>query len=238
MSANVRLPDSAHRRHAKPGMSVPRDAYAASAGCSPVGCTIYDMESFFEKFRKLVKPFLALWNSARVTCVAVGIPLERKSVATRIVLQPEELPKGAPFRQATWLEPTAHVLVVVMDFPKAIASQVLFKAIEKYQVDLENSSTLDRVLLKWALSDAERARQSDFNWYEPKQYGRAAAKEFGEDRTCLALIGSGGCIGEVMPDELRQEIISKLHLNPPHFDGVEGLYETLLPGVRARFLEL
>src|SRR5271157_4372104 len=117
------------------------------------------MESYFDKFVKLIEPFQGLWNSARVTCVAVGDPYERKSVATRIVLREETFPKGQPYRQVRWLEPIPEVLIAEVDFPKDAVRQILFKAIEKYEVDIGTGTTVDRVLFRWPLPETSGSAQ-------------------------------------------------------------------------------
>ncbi|MGD1157735.1 MAG: hypothetical protein ABSA41_18195 [Terriglobia bacterium] len=196
------------------------------------------MESHFEEFVKLIKPFQALWNSARVTCIAVGAPYERRSVATRIVLREEELPKGQAFRRVQWLEPMPQVLIAVVDFPKSTAGQILFKGIDKYEVVLETAATVDRVLLRWPLPENSSAetpppRYSGFSWQDPFGYEKPWARnQFGESRTCLALTGTGDFIRDIMSDEFRRRVSSKLRLAPPYFDRIEELYEKLLPGIR------
>jgi hypothetical protein len=195
------------------------------------------MENYFDKFVKLIRPFQALWNSARVTCIAVGDPHERRSVNTRIVLREEELPKGQLFRSEMWIEPAPQVLIAVVDFPKSTANQILFKAIEKYEVDLETGSTVNRVLLRWPLpgnsaDETQVPRLSGFSWHDPFRYEKTWARNrFGEDRTCLVLTGIGDFIHTVMPDQLCRDVGSKLLRDPPHFDGMEELYERLLPGI-------
>lgn len=195
------------------------------------------MDSYFEKFVKLIKPFQALWNSATVTCVAIGAPLYRKSVATRIVLREEALPEGQTYQQIHWLEPFQQVRIAVLNFPKSSANQILLQAIDKYEVPLETDSTVDRVLLRWPLSgdqgsETQPTQFSGFSWQDPflyeKPWGR---KQFGEDRTCVALTGVGDSIHTVMTEQLRRDVSSKLLLDPPHFDGIVGFYETLLPGL-------
>jgi len=201
------------------------------------GCRMYGVDSYFDKFIKFIKPFQALWNSARVTCIAVGDPHERRSVNTRIVLREEELPKGQLFRPEMWVEPAPQVLIAVVDFPKSTASQILFKAIDKYEVDLETGSTVDRVLLRWPLpgnsvDETQPPRLSGFSWQDPFRYEKPWARnQFGKDRTCLVLTGTGDSIRTVMPDQLCRDVSSGLRLDPPHFDGIEDLYERLLPGL-------
>jgi hypothetical protein len=196
------------------------------------------VEPYFEKFVKLIKPFLALWNSARVTCIAVGAPYERRSLATRIVLREEELAKGQSYRKVMWLEPTPQFLVAVVDFPKAAAWQILCSATDKHKVDLENGSTVDRVLLRWSLpgnssADTHPPRLSGLSWQDPFRYEKPWSRnQLGENRTCLALTGTGDFIRDIMSDEFGRRVGSKLRLDPPYFDGIEGLYETLLPGLR------
>jgi len=197
---------------------------------------MYSVDSYFDKFINFIKPFQALWNSARVTCIAVGNPHERRSVNTRIVLREEELPKGQLFRPEMWVEPAPQVLIAVVDFPKSTASQILFKAIDKYEVDLETSSTVDRVLLRWPLpgnsvDETQPPRLSGFSWQDPFRCEKPWARnQFGEDRTCLVLTGTGDSIRTVMPDQLCRDVSSKLLQDPPHFDGIEEVYERLLPG--------
>jgi hypothetical protein len=196
------------------------------------------MDVCFDKFVELITPFQALWNSARVTCIAVGAPAERRSVATRFVLREEELPKAEPYRKIVWLEPAPQVLITAIDFPKSTATQILFKAIDKYHVDLETGSTFDRVLIRWPLpgdssAEAQPPRLAGFSWHEPHRWERPHARnQFGEDRTCLVLTGTGDYINTIMSDQLCRDLSSKLRRDPPHFDGIEGLYEKLLPGLR------
>lgn len=192
----------------------------------------------FEKFVQLIRPFRGLWNSARVTTVAVSAPGERKGVSVRVVLREEELPKRQPFQIVTSLEPTPEVLVAEVDFAKSIGEQILFKAISEYRIDLETAETFDRVFLRWPLSHApgtgQPAQFSAFSWHEPFRYESSAAKnQFGEDRTCITLIGMGDYIRTIMPDQLSRNVSSKLRLLPPdHFDGIAKLYEKLLPGLK------
>ncbi len=194
------------------------------------------MESYFDKFVKLIGPFQRLWNSARVTCIAVGAPAGRRGVATRIVLREEEMPKGQPFGEVMWLEPTPQVLIAVVDFPKSTASQILFRAIEKYEVNLETGSRLDCVLFRWPLPGTQPQRLADFSWFEPFRHEAPYTRnQFGENRTCLALSGTGGYTRDIMSADLRREVSSKLRLHPPHFDGIEALYEKLLPGLSPAF---
>lgn len=195
------------------------------------------MESYFDKFAKQIRPFNSLWNSATVTCIAVGHPGERRSVTTRIALRGEELPKGQPYRQVTWLQPTPEFLIAVVDFPKAAAVEILRSAIDKFQVNLETDSTVDRVLLRWPLpgesvDQTQPPRLSGFSWQAPFRYERPWARnQLGENKTCLALTGTGDNIGTLVPDQLRRDVDSRLRRDPPHFDGIRGLYETLLPGL-------
>jgi len=195
------------------------------------------MGTSYEKFLELIKPFAALWNSARVTCVAVGDPFQRKSVTTRITLREEELPKGQDFRKLHWLEPVLQVLIAVVDFPKSTASQILFKAIDKYEINLETHSTVDRALLRWPLpgdsvSQTQPPRLAGWSWHEPVRYEKPwAGDQVGENRTCLALAGMGEAIRDVMPHELWRDVSSKLRRDPPHFDGIEGFYDEFLPGL-------
>jgi hypothetical protein len=196
------------------------------------------MESYWDKFVKLIKPFQALWNSVRVTCIAVGAPLDRGSVVTRVVLREQELPEGQPYGQVLWLTPTPEFLVAVVDFPRVAAAQILPSAINNYEVNLETSSTVDRVWLKWPLpgnspAETDPPRLPGFWWQDPFRCKKPSARnQFGEDRTCLALTGRGNDIRDVMPDELCRDVSSRLLRDPPHFDGIEGLYEALLPGLR------
>jgi hypothetical protein len=196
------------------------------------------MESYFAEFVKQIKPFNSLWNSARVTCVAVGRPHERRSVTIRIVLREGELPKGQAHRQVTCLHPTPEFLIAVVDFPKIAAVEILRSAIDKFQVNLETDSTVDCILLRWPLpgdsvDQTQPPRLSGFSWQAPFRYEKLWARnQLGEDRTCVALTGIGDNIGTPVPDQLRRDVGSKLRRDPPHFDGIEGLYETLLPGLR------
>jgi len=197
------------------------------------GCKIYGMESSFDKFVSMIRPFQPLWNSAKVTCIAVGNPRERKSVTTRIVLREEGLPKGQPYRKITWLEPIPQVLIAEVDFSKDNANRTIFTAIEKYYVDLETDTTVDRVLLRWPLSEAVVTRVSGFSWGNPIRHDIPYPRtQFGEKRTCVALEGVGDHLYTVISDQLCLEISAKLLENPPHFDGIDDLYETLLPGIR------
>ena len=202
------------------------------------GHRICSMETSFNKFVALIKPFQTLWKSARVTCLGVGAPLERRSVATRVLLRQEELPKGQPFRQMMWSTPTPEFLIAVLDFPKDTAVRVLASAINMYYVDLETGSTVDRVLLQWPLPQdladvAREERLSTFSWQDPFQCDKSLAiNQFGEDSTCLVLTGTGGYIRDVMSDQLCRAVSSSLRRERPHFDGIEELYERLLPGVR------
>jgi hypothetical protein len=195
------------------------------------------MESYFDNFAKQIRPFNSLWNSATVTSIAVGHPGERRSVTTRIALRGEELPKGQPYRQVTWLLPTPEFMIAVVDFPKAAAVEILRTAVDRYHVNLETDSTVDRVLLKWPLpgdsvDQTQPTRLSSFSWQAPFRYERPWARnQLGENRTCLALTGTGDNIGTLVPDQLRRDVDSKLRRDPPHFDGIQGLYETLLPGL-------
>jgi hypothetical protein len=194
------------------------------------------MESYFEEFVKLIKPFQALWNSARVTCIAVGNPRERRSVTTRILLREEELPKGQPYRQVFWLNPRFEFLVAVVDFPKIAAQQIVGSAIDKFAVDMETDSNVDRVLLRWPLPEASGAAQpvrfSGFSWGNPIWLeGLYARNHFGEDRTCLVLTGTGDYIRDVMSDQLFRIVSSKLRLCQPDFDGIGDLFAKLLPGI-------
>jgi hypothetical protein len=196
------------------------------------------MGEYYNKFVELIRPFHALWNSVRVTCVAVGFPGERRSVTTRLVLREEALPRDQAFRKIHWLEPLPEVLISVVDFPKSLAVQILLKAIEGYHVDLETDSTLERVLIRWpvaenTVNEAQPTRWSSFSWHEPYRLeNRWARNQFGEDRTCLALTGTGDYIRNLMPDKLYRQVSSKLRLHPPRFDGIDAIYGALLPGIR------
>jgi hypothetical protein len=190
------------------------------------------MESAFNEYLKLIGPFDPLWNSARVTCVAVGPPMERKNLATRIALRGERLRKDEPFRVVLRLQPAPEVLIVTIEVPKQLAAQILFKAIENYRVELEATDTVDRVLLRWPKPDGTPPTQADFLWYQPfRLEGVSARNQFRETRTLLAISGMGGNAQDVMPYDLWQEVNSRLRLDPPHIDGFAGLQSIYLPGL-------
>jgi hypothetical protein len=232
----LRSREATRPRRSKP---VPSGNRAAQKSTSAPGekCRIYHMDDYYNKFVELIRPFQALWNSARLTCIAVGPPGERRSVVTRFVFRGEALPEGQAFQKVHWLQPTPEVLISVVDFAKPIAAQVLFKAIAKYHIDLETDSTVDRVLLRWPLpgspaDNLSSPRLSSFSWQDSDRYQRQwAMSRFGEDRTCLAITGTGDYIRNLMPDQLCREVSSKLLLNPPHFGGIDAVYQELLPGV-------
>lgn len=163
-------------------------------------------------------------------------PYERKSVVTRIILREEELSVGKIPPPVLWLDQIPRILAAVIDLPRGHASQMLYRAVEKYEILLENGSIVDRVLLRWSLSQAPGAAEppglAAFSWSDVIRYERPDAKTvFGEDRTCRAIIGVGDYVRNVLPDDLRREFSSKLPLLPSHFDGTEQLYAELLPGI-------
>ena len=189
------------------------------------------------KLRKLTAPFHDLWNSARVTCIAVGDPYERRSVVTRIVLREVELPQDRILPPVLWLDQIPQILVAVVDLPKHAAVQVLSNAMDKNVIQMENDPVVDRVLLTWPLEQTsgavEAARFAALSWSDIVRYETADARRlFGTSRTCLALIGTGDYIREIMPNELRRGFNSKLPLMS-QFDGFEQLYGELLPGLVA-----
>lgn len=215
--------------------------YQMPTAVPEAGCKLCYMENYYNKFIELIRPYNALWNSMRVTCVAVGPAGERKSITTRFVLREEVLPKGQAVRRLNWLEPTPEFLVSVVDFPKTLATQMLFKAVEKYHIDLETDSDFERVLITWPLAgsttdEVGRTQFSSFSWHEPHRLGnRWAGNQFGEDRTCMVLTGTGDRIHNITPSDLYRRVSSKLRLHPPRFDGIDALYKKLLPGVRHEF---
>jgi len=187
----------------------------------------------------LIKPFQALWNSVRVTCIAVGPFMGRRSVVTRILLRSEDPASNQPPRRAIWLEPTHNLLIVALDFPKSEAGDIIYKAIEGHYIDLHLDPRVDRVLIRWPLAPnpPERTQStifSGFSWYEPLKHSEVSARnQFGEDRTCLALTGAGDRVDTLVSKQLCDEASSKLRQMPPdHFDGIEEFFEKYLPGIR------
>ena len=125
----------------------------------------------------------------------------------------------------------------MVDFPKDAAIQILFNAIDKHMIQVENGSIVDRVLLTGPLQQtpggAEIPRFAAFSWSGITRYERPDAQNlFGASRTCQAIIGTGDYIRDIMPNDLRRKFNSKLPLIS-QFDGVEQLYAELLPGLVA-----
>jgi len=188
------------------------------------------MDENFDKFVEMIRPFQTLWRSARITCIAVRNSVGWASVVTRIVLRDVDLPKSQRFRAAEWLDPTPCFLAAVLDVAKSEATQIIYRAVANYVVHLENNSTIVDAPLRWPLANAQPPRDSEFRWNPPMRYQRThALRFFGEGRSSVALLGSGGNVQEVLPYDLQRDVSSKLRLHS-YYDGIEGLCERLVPG--------
>src|SRR5438128_719564 len=82
-------------------------------------------QQHFDKFREAVAPFLNLWSSGRVACVAAATSGHFINLSMRILFTAEPASPNAGLRIVENFEPTPDFRAVVIDLPKSEITQLV-----------------------------------------------------------------------------------------------------------------
>src|SRR2546425_5694960 len=140
----------------------------------------------YEEFKTKIGPFLDLWQSGEVTCVATADSEsgEYVSMATRFVFKPEPPATGSP--PFVLQNERTRFLAVKVDYPRQTINQLVYQLHANGRLELEIGQYIHIVYLSRAhVRLAAAAGPPRFDWYPVSNIPRAEAQQaYGIPRRC------------------------------------------------------
>jgi hypothetical protein len=182
-------------------------------------------QQVLEKFSQRIEPYKDLWQSVRITCLAVLHDEVWISPGVRVLLR-----ESPPISTRIFI-PVAGFVAIVKDFPMPELGIILSRMILEGFVPTEEGTEIRKVYLNRLRANLTPGSASTIGWFGPTPKQRQdALREFHIDRNCIFASAWGDRIAEVMDAELLDKLNSKLRLGDPSYDGLEALARELLPG--------
>jgi hypothetical protein len=179
-----------------------------------------------EKFHEIIDPLFHLWQSARVSGMAVNIVEQWFNIGISVQLL-DEPPTSAEIQS-----PDSQFLYYVMDYPVNRFSDILAQLTDSAAFTLEKTpgGAFAKILLRPTSSTPEKTA-SQINWYGPtKREPTPQQRAAGVKRTSVTLGAYGVMVNQVLSYDLQQRVDSKLRRADPAFDGLSGLAKHLFQG--------
>ena len=194
-----------------------------------------------EQLSAELRPFLDLWRSCEVVCVAIGEEAVKEisgdlmiSLATRLVLRPEAVSANKPFN----LKPQGlkfRFLATRIEYPLQVATQKIFELVAKGRITLEQTLFPYPVWLTAALEGLDRGELPITKWTPVRIKRGNETAAYGTSRPCIVLEDTLGrwSIARLITDNDLRAIDSYLgQLRPRPINGLLGLVSSLVPGIR------
>ena len=183
-------------------------------------------EGHFEGFREALAPFLNLFSSGRVACIAARTKSgDFVCLATRISLREQPLVGEHVIED---IQPTPGFYALVVDHTRADTTQLIRQVVVNGLLELQVGQHVFRTYLT---RDRAKGAEFAFTWLPARLYPRVSAQHhFGVDRPCLVLEGYYEQTRELLADSL-EEVNSKLRLREPPINGLDELFPRITPGI-------
>ena len=195
----------------------------------------------FDQLSAALRPFLDLWQSGELACVAVGDetgegkPGDFISLATRVVLNPGPVAEIEP----GFLEPSgiqSRFFATRKEYPTQTATQQIYPIVARGRFTLDRGLYLYNVRVTGELGGLAKGEPTNSDWTEVRFKRREEAKAYGSDKPCFVLedtVDAHRPIARLIKETTLKEIDSSLRLLKPNpIDGVRALVSSLMPGIR------
>lgn len=179
-----------------------------------------------QKFMDMIKGFLPLWRSIRVSGMAANIEGRWCNIGMRVELL------GAVPARSEIVFPDPNFLYYVKEFDFDCLANVLNQLTLNGSFTLESKVVADSVeiFLRPKLSNA-LTPLSPINWYGPnRREPNQENSHPGPRCTSIAIGIFGENVNSILNADLQRRVESKLRLDEPGHDGLSGLTESLIPG--------
>lgn len=186
---------------------------------------------YLEQFSKNIVPYGGLWQSVRVTCLAVHVEDAWINLGLRVLLS-----ESSPASQ-TIVSPDPRFRYFVCEYPLNNLGRIVNELVLGGYFTLETDGAAGGAFAKVFLS-REQAGMPDgtvsrMPWFGVVTRQRPASlSAYGIGRPCITLAGIGDRVIDLLSRDLQGRIDSKLRLGEPGFDGLDDLVSVLLPGIR------
>jgi hypothetical protein len=187
----------------------------------------------YGQFRNEIHPFLDLWQSGEVACIAVNQSGNDISLGTRVVLRPEPI---ATHRVAFSLEKelsNTRLVAACVKYSRETVMQLLNLMDAKEGFDLDVGRYVYQIHLCGAQVGSTENKEVPLHWTRVGSESKAEAKNhYGVERPCKVLVGCAGPTYQLVTSKLADEINISLQAHVPPIDGLDELFSKLLPGVK------
>lgn len=190
-------------------------------------------EPSLNKFNEAIKPFLPLWQSIRVSGMALNTSGQWTNIGIRIQFR-ENLPINTN-RDRVMRSLDQHFLYYEVDYPLEFSTDIIGQLVNDGFFVLGDTSQEGGAYVQIFLKSTQAnlpGRNSTTSWHGPSKneptLNRSIPKPL---RTSIVLSAFGDMLDQVLDQDSRRKIDSKLRLVEPGYDGLAGLSRHLFPGV-------
>jgi hypothetical protein len=177
-----------------------------------------------EKFFETITSLLHLWQTVRVSGMASYDNGQWFNVGIRVQLL-ENPPTSADIQS-----PDRRFLYYVIDMPLKDLQDTVGQLTRESTVTIEKEHGAGS-FVEISLKPARPESGLGVSWYPPsKREPTPQQRTSGIRRTSIALVSSGQMLQEVLDQDLRNRLNSKLRFAEPAHDGLAGLSKVLFPG--------
>jgi hypothetical protein len=179
-----------------------------------------------EKFHGIIDPLFHVWQSVRVSGMAVNIVGQWFNLGIRVELL-DEAPTNSEIQS-----PDPQFLHYVIHYPVSQFSNILARLTDSAAFILEKNpgGAFAKILLRPTSSNSEKTA-SQINWYGPTKREPTSQQLVAGVKRASVIIGAyGEMVNQVLNYDLQQRVDSKLRQADPAFDGLSGLAKHLFQG--------
>jgi serine/threonine protein kinase len=178
-----------------------------------------------DRFIEAVKPLLHLWQTVRVSGMACYLNGAWSNVGIRVQLQ-EHLPSISEIQS-----PDQRFMYYMIDYPLQALPDIVGQLTEAGSFTLEQNRGTGGAFAEISLKPPRPESGMGVHWYPPnKREPTPAQRKSGARRTSIVIISSGQMLHDVLDQDLRMILDSRLRLADPAHDGLAGLSKQLFPG--------